>query len=265
MELEVSIVTVSMDTRDWLRQCLNSLYADDEVAKEIIVVENCSEDGSAEMVRQEFPQVHLIGNDRPFGFPHNNNTGAQASSAPVLLFLNPDTKVLEGSLRQMLEVIRAEPECGVFGGKLLNGEGNIERSTGTFPTLLSVFLDRLLRTAAPLRPLLDRYSQRHYRGYDSMRRIDWVTGAYFWIRRDLLNSVGGWDSDFFMYYEDADLCYRIRQAGYRTLYVPQSVIYHYHNKTPLDQQRRKALMKEGFRNFARKHHGPVTRWFARLY
>ena len=264
MEPEVSIVIVSMNTRDWLRQCLDSLIASDDVAQEVVVVDNISEDGSPEMVRAEFPQVRLVRNQEQYGFSQNNNIGARKCHAPILLFLNPDTQVLAGSLRTMLDIIATSPGYGVFGGRLLDADEQVERSTGAFPTFLSVFLDRFLETAVPLRPLFNGRSQRHYLGYDAERQVDWITGAYFWIRRDLLEMLGGWDNDFFMYYEDADLCYRAAQDGYGTLYVPQSTIYHYHNKTPIDRPRRKKLMKEGFRNFARKHYGSVARWLSRF-
>lgn len=265
MTPELSIVIVSMNTRDWLHQCLTSLAAHTDVIQEVIVVDNVSHDGSADMVEEEFPRVELIRNQEQHGFSQNNNIGAEMSTAPVLLFLNPDTKVPEGSLRRMLDVVASRPECGVFGGRLLDDQEMVELSTGAFPTVHSIVIDKLLSSAAPMRLLLSGLSQRHYRGYDTMRLVDWITGAYFWIRRELLETVGGWDSDFFMYCEDADLCYRTRKAGYRTLYVPQSTIYHFHNKTPMAQQRRKALMKEGFRIFARKHYGPLTRWLAKFY
>lgn len=258
---ELSIVIVSYNTRDWLRQCLESLRADAEVAKEIIVVENCSEDGSAELVRQEFPQVKLLCNEQPRGFAANNEIGARSSCAPLLLFLNPDTQVPPGSLRAMLEAMAQHLDCGIFGSRLLDGEGKLERSVGRFPTLTSICLDRLLEYLQFLQPLLERYSQRHYLGYGALRQVDWVTGACLWIRREALARAGGWDgTHFFMYYEDVDLCYRARQAGYRALYAPQSAIFHFRNKAPVDHCRRKALMRRGLAAFVHKHYGPTQRW-----
>ena len=265
MAPDLSIVIVSMNTRDWLHQCLTSLAANSDVTREVIVVDNVSHDGSADMVEKEFPEVKLTRNQEQYGFSQNNNIGAKVSTAPVLLFLNPDTKVPKGSLRRMLEVVASRLECGVFGGRLLDDWETVELSTGAFPTVPSIVIDKLLSSATPMRPLLNGFSQRHYLGYDTMHLVDWITGAYFWIRRELLESIGGWDSNFFMYCEDADLCYRARKAGYRTLYVPQSTIYHFHNKTPMSLQRRRELNKEGFRIFAQKHYGPITRWLAKFY
>ncbi|MBI2503737.1 MAG: glycosyltransferase family 2 protein [Candidatus Latescibacteria bacterium] len=263
MTPELSIIIVSHNARQWLGQCLGSLRAHAEVAAEIIVVENCSDDGSGELVREQFPEVKLLCNAQRQGFAANNNTGAQASSAPLLLFLNPDTQAPPGSLRAMLEVAALHPECGVFGSRLLDGEGGVERSMGRFPTLISIFLDRALQFLPLLQPALERYSQRHYRGYERERCVDWVTGACLWIRRETLEKAGGWDGvNFFMYYEDVDLCYRARRTGCSILYAPQSELYHYHNKTPVDPGRRKTWMRQSQGVFMRKHYGPLR---GRLY
>lgn len=261
MNPELSIIIVNHNARQWLGQCLGSLRAHPEVAAEIIVVENCSDDGSVELVREQFPEVRLLCNAQRRGFAGNNQTGALVSSAPLLLFLNPDTEVPPGSLRALVEVAARHPECGVFGSRLLDGEGGVERSVGRFPTLVSISLDRLLQHLPLLQPALERFSQRHFRGYEEQREVDWVTGACLWIRRQALDQAGGWDGvHFFMYYEDVDLCYRARRAGYQVLYAPQSELFHYRNKAPVDPGRRKALMRRGLHAFARQHYGPVRRW-----
>lgn len=257
MTPDLSIIIVSHKARQWLGQCLGSLRAHPEVPAEVIVVENGSDDGSAELVGEQFPEVTLVCNAQPQGFAANNNTGALASSAPLLLFLNPDTEAPPGSLRAMLEVMARHPECGVFGSRLLDSAGEVERSMGRFPTLTSIAIDRLLQSLPALRPLLERFSQRHFLGYEQERGVDWVTGAALWIRREALDRAGGWDgTTFFMYYEDVDLCYRARQAGYKVLYVPQSKLYHYHNKTPVDPGRRKGWMRQSRSAFMCKHYGP---------
>jgi hypothetical protein len=263
MTPELSIIVVSHNARQWLGQCLGSLRGHPEVRAEVIVVENCSEDGSGELVRAQFPEAKLIGNAQRQGFAANNNTGAQASSAPLLLFLNPDTEVPAGSLRAMVDAVARHPECGVFGSRLIDAQGGVERSMGRFPTLTSIVLDRLLQVLPLLQPLLERFSQRHFLGYERERYVDWVTGAALWVRRETLEKAGGWDgANFFMYYEDVDLCCRARQAGYRVLYAPQSELFHYHNKTPAAPGQRKDWMRQSQRAFMRKHYGPVR---GRLY
>ena len=262
MAAELAVVIVGMNTRDWVRGCLQSLRAHDDVALEIVVVDNCSEDGSCEMVEEAFPEATLIRNSAPYGFAQNNNIGAAQTSAPILLFLNPDTEVPPGALRAMLTVIKRQPDCGIFGGQLADADRETERSVGAFPTLTSLAIDRLLGALSLLRPLLDRHSQRHYLCYDRERQVAWTTGAYLWIRRDVFDALKGWDSEIFMYGEDADLCYRCYELGHSVLYTPESQAFHYHNKVPIDRARRKRLLREGLTLFAHKHYGPLR---AKIY
>ena len=256
---EVSIVIVNTNTREYVRQCLTSIRDNDDVDAEVIVIENASEDGSGEMLRQ-FPEVKVIVNEERLGFSRNNNLGAEIGTAPLLLFLNPDTEAPPGSLRAMLDIIASEPEVAVFGGRCLDADGETERSTGRDPTLTSLALDRLLTSAPPLQPLLQRFSQRHYRGYERDRDVDWVTGAYLWIRTEVFHRIGGWDSSITLYYEDTDLCRRARDAGFRVRYTSASTINHYHNKTPMMSVHRKKLMRNGLYIFIHKHYGPFRRW-----
>ena len=119
--------------------------------------------------------------------------------------------------------------------------------------------------APPLRPLLQRFSLRYYRGYQRDRDVDWVTGAYLWIRAEIFEQIGGWDSSIAMYYEDIDLCRRVRDLGCRVRYVHASTIYHYRNRTPMLPGHRKQLMRNGLHIFIRKHYGPLRRWlYSRL-
>ena len=234
MAAEIAIVIVGMNTRDWVRGCLESLRAHDDVALEIVVVDNCSEDGSCEMIEEAFPRPRSYATAR-LRLRTDNNIGAAQTSAPILLFLNPDTEVPPGALRAMLVVIERQPNCGIFGGRLADADRETERSVGAFPTLTSLAIDRLLGALSFLRPLLDHHSQRHYLRYDRERQVAWTTGAYLWIRRDVFDALKGWDSGIFMYGEDADLCYRCYELGHSVLYTPASQAFHYHNKVPIDR------------------------------
>ena len=256
---EVSIVIVNHNTREYLRQCLLSIRQNLDVDVEVIVVENASEDRSEEVL-QEFAEIRVLANKERLGFSENNNLGAAMATAPVLLFLNPDTETPPGSLRIMLDTIRREPNIAVFGGRCLDADGATEYSTGRDPTLAGIAIDRILALAPPLRPLLQRFSQRYYRGYQRDRDVDWVTGAYLWIRAEIFEQIGGWDSSIALYYEDIDLCHRVRDSGWGVRYVHASTIYHYRNKTPMLPEHRKRLMRNGLHIFIRKHYGPFRRW-----
>ena len=131
---EVSIIIVNTNTREYLQQCLQSVRRNVDIDAEVIVVENGSEDGSGEVLR-EFPEVKEIANEEILGYSHNNNLGAEISNAPLLLFLDPDTETPPGSLRAMLDIIASEPDVAVFGGRCLDADGETERSTGRDPHL----------------------------------------------------------------------------------------------------------------------------------
>lgn len=256
---ELSIVIVNHQTREYLRQCLSSIRDNTDVDAEVIVVENASEDGTEDMLRH-FPEVRLLVNKSRLGFGTNNNLGAQVSKAPLLLFLNPDTLAPPGSLRTMLDAIAREPDTAVFGGRCVDATGATERSTGRDPTLSGIVADRLLTSIPPISPLLHLVSHRHCTGYERDRNVDWVTGAYFWIRTQVFRRLGGWDNSIAMYYEDADLCRRARDAGFRVRYIHSSTIHHHRSQAPIDPAHRRKMMRTGLHIFIRKHYGPFRRW-----
>ena len=256
---EVSIVIVNHKTKEYLRQCLSSVRENTDVNAEVIVVENASEDSSEDLLR-EYPEIRLLVNKQRLGFGTNNNLGAEGSTSPLLLFLNPDTVTPPGSLRAMLDAIAREPEFAVFGGRCLDATGGTERSTGRDPTLSGIAADRILASVPSLWPLLHLFSHRHYTGYELDRDVAWVTGAYLWIRAGIFRRLGGWDSSISMYYEDADLCRRVRDAGFGVRYIHSSTIHHYRSKTPIAPSHRREMMRTGLHIFIRKHYGPYRRW-----
>ena len=132
MSARLAIVIVNYNTRDWLSQCLDSLYAQDIVEEvEIVVVDSASTDGSVEMVRRDFPGCTLIASKENLGFGRGNNLGAAHSTAPVLLFLNPDTRVIDGALDELLFFMDGHPQYGAAGGRICDGDGEQELSAGT--------------------------------------------------------------------------------------------------------------------------------------
>lgn len=259
----LSVVIVSVDTRYWLTQCLKSIHESDIVESvEVVVVDNGSGDGSADMVRQDFPDVNLVQLEETVGFGTANNFGAKRSAAPVLLFLNPDTRLGKGSLSQLLPRFADHTDCGIAGGAVFDGRGRLERSTGSFPTLFSMGVGRLLEFLPPARPLLGRFAHQHWVGYDKPRRVDWVTGAYLWISREVFEQVGGFDPRIFMYCEDVDLCYRVRQLGFEVRFFPEASIVHYGGKSRVPRPRKKMLF-ESLRYFADKHYRSPRYWMTR--
>ncbi|MCA1971276.1 MAG: glycosyltransferase family 2 protein [Caenispirillum sp.] len=253
----LSIIIVNWMVRDLLRQCLRSLETGTslpEQAREVVVVDNASHDGSVEMLRREFPAVRLLANEDNVGFGAANNQALPYCSAEWILLLNPDTVVLPGAIDAMLASARADESIGVLGCRLLNGDGTLQKWTGGhFPNLANLlshyfFLDRLLPAA--LRPpslYLDRDVREDL-------TVDWVSGACMLLRRSALGERI-FDPAYFMYGEDMELCHRLRRQGYRVLYSPAASVIHFQGQS-MKQQEGDILLSslKGPRQFYRATH-----------
>ncbi len=227
----LSIVIVSWNVREDLRECLRSLLKDEGSRLEsgeieIIVVDNASTDGTAEMVEHEFPQVKLLVNPQNLGYTKANNIGIKHSCGKYILLLNPDTIVHQGALQALIDCAESHPEAGIIGAKLLNSDGSVQRSARSFPDIgAGLFRNTFLGRLFPNNPFVRRYLLADF-GYDEVREVDWVSGAAMLVRRDLIERIGGLDERFWAYCEDVDLCWRAWQAGYKVLFCPNAVITH---------------------------------------
>jgi GT2 family glycosyltransferase len=230
-KLVLSIVIVSWNVREDLRECLQSLLREEGSRLEsgeieIIVVDNASTDGTAEMVNLEFPQVKLLVNSQNLGYTKANNIGINHSRGKYILLLNPDTIVHQGALQALIDCAESHPEAGIIGAKLLNPDGSVQRSARSFPDIgAGLFRNTFLGRLFPNNPFVRRYLLTDF-GYDEVREVDWVSGAAMLVRRDLIERIGGLDERFWAYCEDVDLCWRAWQAGYKVLFCPNAVITH---------------------------------------
>jgi GT2 family glycosyltransferase len=257
-EIALSVAIASWNVRSALRDCL--LSVEDELARlgagrvEVVVVDNASSDGSPAMVAVEFPWVSLIRNSSNAGFARATNQGIAASSASLILLLNPDTVILPGALASMLRFMQGHPEAGAAGACLVNSDGSLQTSAYPTPGLLREFwrmfhLDRLWRLSSyPL-------------GTWSVepRRVDVAQGACLLLRRQALEEVGALDEDFFMYTEEVDLCHRLGRAGWTVNWLPGAKVVH------LGGQSTKQLREDMFLRlyeskvrFFRKHQGRLA-------
>jgi N-acetylglucosaminyl-diphospho-decaprenol L-rhamnosyltransferase len=263
--VDLSIVILSWNVRDLLRQCLESVASGRPLSAnhpplvtEIIVVDNASSDGSVEMVRAEFAAVRLIANQTNRGYTGGNNDGIAAATGRYVMILNPDTRVLDDALAAMVAYADAHPDVGVVGPQLLNPDGGVQSSRRRFPTLMTgLFESTWLQPLAP-RDVLRRYYVLD-RPDDTIQEVDWLFGACFLVRRKVIQQVGTLDEDFFMYSEEMDWCYRMRQAGWKVVYLPEAQVIHYGGKSS-DQvaaQRHIYFQTSKVRYF-RKHHGALT-------
>jgi GT2 family glycosyltransferase len=219
---------------------------------EVLVVDNASSDDSATMVSQCFPWVHLIQSSENVGFARANNQAIRQSKGRYLLLLNPDTVVLKDALEVLLEFMETHPKVGAAGPRLLNPDGTLQVSC--YPALtLTRELWRLLHL-----DILYPYGSFKMRAWSitAYRKVDIVQGACLIMRRDIVEQVGALDEDYFIYTEEVDLCYRIRQAGWSICWVPNAQVIHYGGQST--QQVAAEMFLQLYRSkllYFRKHHG----------
>ncbi len=226
-DLELSITICSWNTSDDLQACLSSLEAlRGEAEFEVIVIDNNSEDASAEMVERLFPWVRLFAMKQNLGFTGGHNYAMEQRCADDVLLLNSDTVVHPGALRTLIDYSKANPQDGILGPKLLNPDGSLQYSCRHFPNpTAALFRNTFLGRLFPNNRFTREYLMSDW-GHDQPREVDWVSGAAFVATGPFLEKVGPMDPQFFMFCEDVDWCFRCWKAGFRVQYVPQAVITH---------------------------------------
>jgi N-acetylglucosaminyl-diphospho-decaprenol L-rhamnosyltransferase len=218
----VDVVVVSYNSRSHLRSCLAPLAGADDV--KMIVVDNASEDGSIDSVRDlPIRCVELTDNH---GFAYACNVGWKHGDSPYVLFLNPDATIDRQSLHRLVNGLKGDRSIGVAAPKIVDSEGALEFSQRRFPRPVSTFSQALfLHRFFPRAWWADELI-RDPEPYTTPRRVDWVSGACVLVRRDLLERLGGWDDGFFLYCEDIDLCKRAQEAGFGVLFEPSALAVH---------------------------------------
>lgn len=228
VKFDLSFIIVSWNAKEYLRECINSLYDNlQDLQYEIIVVDNASTDGSWEMVRDEFPGVYLIINSDNLGFAEANNKGIEISKGKYLCLINSDVKVIRHSVESLYHYIENYPKVGIVGPRVLNGDLSLQPSCRTFPTLRSSFF-RALKLDTRFKK--SAYFAQHFMtdwNYDDTRDVDILSGCFWMIRRTALYNVGLLDTQFFIYGEDMDLCKRFHEAGWKLVFCHNAEIIHY--------------------------------------
>lgn len=210
---DISVIIVNYNTRDYLARCLESLAGISGICFEIIVVDNASKDLSAEMVKERFPHAVLIKNAENLGFAKANNQAIAVSKGRYLYFLNPDAEVHQGAFEAMISHMESRPDVGLAGTRIVNPDGSAQSSVE------------------------NRYpGQKHAKKEMSGLKGDiaWVLGASMFARREAIVNVGGFNTDYFLYGEEQDLCLRLRRAGWVIGYIPDAVVLHWGGKSERD-------------------------------
>jgi N-acetylglucosaminyl-diphospho-decaprenol L-rhamnosyltransferase len=250
-------VIISYRCRELLRDCLRSLRAHPPSAGLTVrVVDNASGDGTAEMVRHEFPEVGLIVAPRNVGFGAATNVAIQGGTTPYVLCLNPDTRVTEGALDRLLELMEEHPEIGISGCRLELPSGRVDYAAKrSFPTPLSALGHFTGLGRRREGGVLAAY---HAPDVES-GPVDAVNGAFMLVRRSALDEVGLFDEGFWMYMEDLDLCYRFAQSGWVTWYEPSATVIHVKagSSGPVRSPRLNYAFHYGMFRFYRKHYAAL--------
>ncbi|MBD3348741.1 MAG: glycosyltransferase [Candidatus Eisenbacteria bacterium] len=223
---DLSIVTVGYRSRGPLRGLLDSIEETAGPGVETLVVDNASDDGTAQMVRGEYPRVRLLENSTNFGYSRAVNQGIRESRGRYVLVLNPDVRVAPGALDALTRFMDTHPDAGIAAAKLLNEDGTVQDSCRRFYTFWTLLLRRtFLGRIFPNAPALRSYLMADF-DHEEVREVDWVLGACMMVRREALEDFGLMDERFFLYFEDVDWCYRAWKSGWKVYYVPQAVMRH---------------------------------------
>ena len=217
----VAVAVVSWNTRDLLRHCLRSLV--DQSPAEVWVVDNASQDGSAEMVAQEFPSVRLVASERNLGFGPAVNLVASQTTAPWIAPANADVELRPGALRALLDAGERHPRAGILAPRLELPSGETQHSVYAFPTI--PFTARF--NLGFHRRVGDRLCLEGFWDPTRERDVDWAIGAFLLVRRAAWDAAGGFDQGQWMYAEDLDLGWRAARAGWSTRYVPSARVLHH--------------------------------------
>ena len=226
-DFDLSITICSWNTVADLRACLASLRAaSHEGSFEVIVVDNASEDGSAEMVAREFPEFLLLRQHINLGFTGGHNLALRERRGRHGALLNSDTVVHKGAIASLLEFMSAHPAAGIVGPRLVNPDGSLQLSCRRFPNpVAAAFRNTWLGRLFPNNRFTRDYLMTDF-AHDQPREVDWVSGAAMFIRGEVLEQVGLLDDEYFMYCEDVDLCKRAWNAGWKVVYFPGATVTH---------------------------------------
>ena len=261
--MKISIIIVTWNVHEDIYQCLNSIEQNKpSCSYEVIIVDNASTDGTIDIIQNKFPETMLIINNDNRGFAAANNVGIGKSNGQYILFLNPDTIIQSNALDILIAYLDENQDVGACGPKLLYNDGKLQPSTRKFPDYYSaLYQNTILKNTGLFRKNYNIYRMRDF-NFDQIKDVDILMGAAILTRRSIIENIGPMDESFFMYYEEADLCYRIVQAGWRIVFVPDAAIIHLGGKSSDQIPLKTRMMRlKSLLIFFRKHYGCVKTGF----
>ncbi len=262
MPVDLTIVIVTWNTREMIRNCLASIEkADPDHTWDVIVVDNASEDQTPAMIRERFPWVRLKVNKTNLGFGRANNLVLKEVASPYVLCLNSDTLLLKETIPAFLKYMQANPKVGLAGGQLIYPDGRLQNAIAFFPTLLTELTNKSL-----LQALFPKKFPGKYHPPTLPTEVDSVIGAAMMIRMEALKSVHYFDEGYFFFLEETDLCFRLKAAGWKIVFLPHVQIVHFQGSSvrQVKPQARVEYQRSLIRYFG-KNHGPVSAKIIRKY
>lgn len=237
LSMNLSIICVNWNSVDYLRECLASIYENTHgLSYEILVVDNASPEGGVEALKSQFPEITLVKSGKNLGFAGANNIGFKQSNGEYVLFLNPDTRLVGPTVNVLVDRIRDLPDAGIVGCKMLNTDLSVQiTSIQKFPTILNQIVNaEYLQLRWPGCPLWDIGPLFH--DQTEPIKVEVIPGACMLLRRSVFENVGMFSEDYFMYAEDLDLNYKLKQAGYTNYYIGEASIVHHGGRSSSQQK-----------------------------
>lgn len=260
-EVDLSVVIVCFNDRDVLLPCLGSISRlSERLSFEVIVVDNGSSDGSVKEARRAFGEFAVIEAGHNAGYAGGNNIGFAEASGRYVVFLNPDTLINEGAFDELVSYMDGHSECGAVGPKVFEPDGTLQRTLSHSPRVWDFLADALMLNRIPGYIALFGYRGYRPKDYECESQVDMVAGCCLVARRELLNEIGAFDEGYFIYFEETDLCERIRRNGHKkVVYVPSASIVHLGHATTVKQKTWFKIQQERSRKrFFKKHRSAVA-------
>lgn len=258
--IDLTIIIVNWNVKPILEICLDSIFTQTKgISYEVIVVDNASTNGSREFlktIRKKYGNLKVILNKRNLGFARASNQALKMAKGTYILFLNPDTEILDNALFKSVEFMNKHKDVGILGVKLLDNNKKIQPSVRSFPTFASQALILLkLHHLLPRLPVLKRYFLYNF-NYQKLQEVDQVMGAFLMTRKKIINEIGGFDEKFFLWFEEVDFCKRVKEKKWKIVYNPEISILHFGHQSfrqviPFDKQK---IYNKSVITYFKKHH-----------
>ena len=228
--MDLSVIIVNYKSADKTLKCLSAIKSADlfGIEYEIIVVDNCSNDNGLEKIKSRHPEIITLESKINLGMGAGNNAGVRLSKGEYILILNPDTYLGINSVKTLLSFMKAHRAVGLIGPRLNNHDGTLQYTCLRFPKIYTPLLRRTF-LGRFMSAYLDNFLMKEF-SHREAKEVDWIMGSCLFVRKKLFDEIGGFDSRFFMYFEDTDLCRRIWQTGFKVMYVPQAEGVHDHGR-----------------------------------